>query len=251
MTVDDEWYKRAFNADYSAIYAHRDDSSATKEVRWSLGQMSVPNEGSVLDLCCGNGRHTVQLANEGFRVTAVDLSIPLLQQTMSRRINGAHVACADMRNLPLKSGSMDAVFSFFTSFGYFQEDQTNAGVLCEIARVLKNGGKVLFDFLNADYVRQNLVPISRDEKEGTVLEQTRRITDDGTRVEKTVVFTQPGQLVEKYTESVRLFSQEELVVLFEDAGLSTTNFYGDFEGSLFTSGSPRLVCFAQKEGSLL
>lgn len=249
MKAEEDWYKRAFNADYSNIYSHRDDHSAASEVAWATAKLGTTLQEPILDLCCGNGRHTEALIAQGHNVHSLDLSIPLLIQAASRKVKSPQFTCADMRALPFAGETFGAVFSFFTSFGYFQADSENTIVVREIARVLRPGGVVFFDFLNADYVKKTLVPFSRDEKDGSLLIQERSITADGKRVEKQITFSRPNQSNECYTESVRLFTQSELCHIFDQAGLTVQKVFGGFDGRAFDEDSPRLLCFSQKMGA--
>jgi SAM-dependent methyltransferase len=83
------------------------------------------NSGSVLDLCCGPGRHSVELAQRGFKVTGVDRSPFLLERAREYAVkSGARVEWVqqDMRNF-IRRASFDLACSLFTSFGYVQYHQ--------------------------------------------------------------------------------------------------------------------------------
>ena len=74
---DDPWYVTAFQADYRAVYPHRDLASAAREVEFLI-ERGVG--GRVLDLCCGFGRHTLALRRAGLDAYGADLSGDLLVQ---------------------------------------------------------------------------------------------------------------------------------------------------------------------------
>ena len=86
---------------------------------------------TVLDLCCGPGRHSAQFAKRGFRVTGVDRSPFLLQKARQ---------CAAAENLDIewieqdmrafrRPEGFDLAVNLFTSFGYFDDDAENRAVL--------------------------------------------------------------------------------------------------------------------------
>jgi len=147
----------------------------------------------------------------------------------------------DMRALPF-DGAFDAATSFFTSFGYFDDDG-NRAALASIARAIRTGGTFLLDFLNAVVVETGLVPESREERDGRTYNIRRRI--EGGRVLKDVTIEEEG-LKLRYSESVRLYSHHELVVLLKGCGLSAVASYGAFDGRDFTTDAPRCILVARK-----
>jgi SAM-dependent methyltransferase len=152
-----------------------------------------------------------------------------------------------MRRLPFRPG-FDAVLSFFTSFGYFEDPKDDHLVLQEIARVLRPRGRFLLDFLNRDRVIAGLVPESSAEREGFRIEERRTLVRGGERVEKTVrlIGLSGGGAVLEYKESVRLYARAELESLLERAGLEPERALGGFHGRPFDASSERLVLIATK-----
>ncbi|RAU90976.1 bifunctional 2-polyprenyl-6-hydroxyphenol methylase/3-demethylubiquinol 3-O-methyltransferase UbiG, partial [Paenibacillus sp. YN15] len=119
------WYEESFGEDYLLVYKHRDLHGAQVEVKRMANWLRLPAGSRILDLCCGMGRHSVALADEGYRVTGLDLSKVLLAE--ARKLdNSGRITWVegDMRRLPL-DGPFDAVVNLFTSFGYFEEEQEN------------------------------------------------------------------------------------------------------------------------------
>ena len=246
--VDDKpWYQRAFSAKYTEVYSHRSELAAQREVRWLRTLLKGSKPRHVLDLCCGAGRHVLQWYGQAERITGFDLSMELLQKAQDKKAAGdISLVRGDMRELPFRPNSFDLVTSFFTSFGYFANDQEDYRVISEISRVLENSGKLLLDFLNADYVRETLIPEGLDEKDGKVILQQRRISADGKRVLKTIQYEEPGQETEHYEESVRLYSSEELQSLLESQGLRILQRFGSLHGDNAHVSKPRTVLWAEK-----
>ncbi|GJM79193.1 hypothetical protein HMSSN139_16890 [Paenibacillus sp. HMSSN-139] len=152
-----EWYELSFGDDYLLVYKHRDAQGAKHEVQRMINWLKPAPGAKVLDLCCGMGRHSLALAEAGYRVTGVDLSEVLLREAKRLDTEGRVTwHQADMRRLPLLNGEFDAVVNLFTSFGYFREDVEQIKALQEAARVLKPGGRLLLDFLNPAYTAVHL-----------------------------------------------------------------------------------------------
>ncbi len=104
---------------------------------------------SVLDLCCGPGRHAAPLAERGYHVLGLDFDDVALRDAR-RRAPGAALIRGDMRQLPLASESIDAVICMWQSFGHFDSD-SNAAVLGEMARVLRPNGRLVLDVYHRDF----------------------------------------------------------------------------------------------------
>jgi SAM-dependent methyltransferase len=149
---------------------------------------------------------------------------------------------ADMRRLPF-AGSFDAATSFFTSFGYFDEEG-NRAVLGTAAEALRPGGAYFLDFMNATLVKTRLVPESEEERDGRTYRVRRRIENG--RVLKDVHIESNGEPAVEYTESVRLYLHNDLQAMLVEAGLSPAASYGDFDGRDFTTDAPRCIVVAKK-----
>jgi SAM-dependent methyltransferase len=239
--VSQPWYEIAFGAHYLDVYAHRDEQQARREVAFVLQALDLPPHARVLDLACGNGRHLKALRLAGLDAVGVDLSAALLRQA---REHDLPVARADMRRLPLPAAHFDAVVNLFTSFGYFQDEQDNAVVLHEVARVLRPGGRLLMDHINGQALRSGLVPQTRREVGGRTIFESRRWLPESRRVEKTVAIRGGGAPDVEYVESVRVYSPDELTALLRRAGMEVQSWFGGLDGSALSDTSARMVVVA-------
>ncbi|MGG4394906.1 class I SAM-dependent methyltransferase [Paenibacillus thiaminolyticus] len=227
-----EWYERSFGRDYLLVYRHRDFQGATQEVHGMMEWLQLPASASILDLCCGMGRHALALAEAGYRVTGVDLSEVLLEEAMAHDTRGqVKFFRGDMRELPVE-GPFDAVVNLFTSFGYFTDNEDNARVFQEIHRVLKPQGRFIVDFLNPSYVRQHLVPYSERVDGGTRIEERRRIENGF--VKKAITLTDAsGREPRQYEERVRLYELADFRNMMDKAGLVIDQVHGSYDGGAY------------------
>lgn len=249
-----DWYKTAFRYDYLRVYPHRNDEEARRQVDFLVDRLDVPPSCKVLDLGCGDGRHSLELTRRGFRVTGLDLSEELLERALLRTADeGLDITFiqGDMRDPPAVQ-EYDLVVNFFTSFGYFREDGENARVLEAISRALRPGGRFLMDYLNREYVISTLVPSDRRTVEGMEVEQRRWITGDPSaagghvRINKQVWIREDGA-ERSYDESVRMYTLDELEALMDRAGLKVTQTYGDFDGRPVSGDAPRNILVGQSK----
>lgn len=240
-----EWYRQSFGKDYLIVYKHRDFSGAQQEVRAMAGWLGLLPGARVLDLCCGMGRHSLALADMGYRVTGVDLSGVLLAEAKRHDPEGkVEWIQGDMRAVP-HPGPFDAVVNLFTSFGYFASDGENGAVLREIGRLLAPGGSFLIDFLNPGFVRKTLVPRSVRTVDGETIEESRRIEDG--RVNKEIILRDPERGERRYRESVRLYEKEDFERLMAGTGLVIERIFGGYDGSAYEAdSSARLILAGRK-----
>jgi len=234
-----KWYEHSFGEDYLVVYKHRSRLDASKEVEKLVKWLKLKETDFILDLCCGMGRHTIALAERGFRVVGVDLSETLLSKAVqsSTRLSIPFIK-GEMRNLPFVNHTFDVVINLFTSFGYFEDDQENIKALREMARVLKPDGRFLVDFLNRSAVEKTLVPVSEREQDGLFIREERAI--DGDFVCKTILIRdQKGE--RRYLEKVKMYKLEQMKQMMAEAGLKISMIFGNFNGETYRDDSERMI----------
>ena len=122
-------------------------------IEFISAELPLPPHARILDLCCGPGRHAVELALQGFVVVGLDLNeryIALARRLAARERVAAQFVVGDMRRLPFTS-CFDAVINVGTSFGFFDAAADDRAVIAEVARVLRPGGIFLLEMGNRDY----------------------------------------------------------------------------------------------------
>jgi SAM-dependent methyltransferase len=132
---------------FTTFLGHIDESVVEREVAFIARQIGRAR--SVLDLCCGPGRHSAPLTERGYEIVGLDLDDGALRDAQ-RRAPLASFIRGDMRRIPIATASMDAVLCMWQSFGHFDAD-TNAAVLAEMARVLRPSGLLLLDVYHRDF----------------------------------------------------------------------------------------------------
>lgn len=238
------WYRESFGEDYLLVYKHRSQTEADRQVDAILSLLDLKQDVHILDLCCGTGRHAISLAKRGFRVTGFDLSEVLL--SYARRDSGhlpVNYVKGDMRTLPFSNESFHVVLNLFTSFGYFADDRENEKVLQEISRVLVPEGHFLIDFLNREYVRQHLNPLTEREENGVMIREERTISGD--YVKKKITITE-GVSERTYDERVKMYQANDMERMMESSGLKVERIFGDFDGTEYSTETPRMIFFGKR-----
>ncbi|HET7228768.1 MAG TPA: class I SAM-dependent methyltransferase [Longimicrobium sp.] len=235
----EEWFAEWFGAEYLQLYPHRDDAEAEHAAALIARHAAIAADAVVLDLACGAGRHVEHLREHGYRAFGLDLSYDLLRVA---REDGLPVLRGDMRELPVRTGAVGMVTSFFTSFGYFPDAHDDQRVLGEIRRVLAPGGLFAVDFLNADRVRERLRPRDEVEIGRRRVVQTRELVEEGRVVQKTIEIYEPGRRQPRvFYERVRLYGAGELEQMMERAHIEPFAAFGDYSGRPLGPAAPRVI----------
>jgi len=241
--MPEPWFVEAFRESYLDVYPHRDLAAARREAGY-LVERGV--RGTVLDACCGSGRHCRALRELGIRAFGADLSRDLLARALELHPDlEGRVLCADARKLPFADSRFDAVVSLFSSFGYFG-DEGDRVFLAEIGRVLRDGGRLVVDLMNPERVRKDLVPSSSSARGGLEIEERRSLADGGRRVIKDVRLRARDGSARSWREEVRLYSAAELEPDLDRAGIALEAVHGDFDGSALAASSPRQILLGRR-----
>lgn len=244
--VDAAWYATAFDILYPLLYAHRSVEAAKAEADFAMRHLRLEHCGKILDLCCGGGRHLLHLSTYCVELVGLDYSRDLLRIANDHLPANVLLTRGDMRHLPFEA-AFDAVVNFFTSFGYFEEDDENARVPRQMALALRPGGRFFMDYLNPVHVRANLLPESRREAGGLTVLEERWIDSARSRVNKRTRVLEDGGLRAETFESVRLYSLDEMMSVLVEAGLRVERTFGDYDASPHDASSPRMMFVGSRE----
>jgi len=239
-----EWFEDWFNTKYYHIlYEHRNDDEAETFIKQLLSELSLPKKSRVLDLACGQGRHSRFLNALGYSVVGVDLSEQSINCAKKYENQDLKFVCEDMRKA-LNLGDFDLVCNLFTSFGYFENQADNLLVLNAVHDYLATKGLLVIDFLNAEKVKQNLVPEETITRCGIIFHIQRKV-EHGSII-KTIEFTDDSKHF-NYQEKVQLLGLSDFENLFLKSGFKITNVFGDYNlGKFAPKNSDRLILIAQK-----
>lgn len=234
-----EWFEEWFGEEYLRLYPHRDDTEAARAVDLILRTVPFQQGWRVLDVACGAGRHARAFQKAGARCIGLDLSMTLLR--LAGQVTTAPLVRADMRQLPIRAGSMDLTVNLFTSFGYFDQDAEHTTALGEMVATVRPGGWFVIDFLNPAAVRRQLVPEETLEVAGSTVRVSRSVSPDGRYVCKSIREAEGRH----FRERVRLFEPEQMAGMLAAAGITVRFRFGDYDAAPLTSSSPRTIFLGQ------
>ena len=237
-----EWFEQWFGEEYLRLYPHRDEDDAERAVSL-VGRVATLDGARVLDLACGPGRHAVRLAQRGADVLGLDLSMPLLMRARHGTPPVGKLVRGDMRFLPIRDATFDLVVNLFTSFGYFVDDAEHRQVIRSVATVLRPGGRLFMDYLNAEAVRSALVRHEEQVVGSRRVAIERSLVDDGKYVVKRMRLVDEN---ETFLERVRLFTADDLTAMMEVAGMRVVERFGNYAGDELAADTPRTILVAQR-----
>jgi SAM-dependent methyltransferase len=249
---NDQWFRQWFDSPYyHQLYFKRDEKEAAAFINRLVDHLQplksgvAPENIFMLDVACGRGRHSRILAEQGFDVTGIDLSISSINKAKEFESERLHFFQHDMR-LPFRVNYFDYAFNLFTSFGYFKSERENDNVIRSIASGLKEQGILVMDYLNVHYAEDHLVHRSELQLDGVNYFITKWF--DETHFYKKIAI-EDEELDEplEYTEKVAKFSLGDFNDMFAFHNLQLQEVYGDYQfGHYDVRKSPRLVMIARK-----
>jgi SAM-dependent methyltransferase len=221
--------------------------AATGEVDQIAARLELPAGAAVLDLCCGVGRHSIELARRGYRVTGVDRSEQFLKSARERAASeglDVEFVQSDMRQFS-RTGGFDAALSYFTSFGYFEDDAEHRQVLDNVCRSLRPGGRVLLELMGKESIARMFRPRDWQERAGILLLEERKPIDHWRFIHSRWTFLKDGRR-EDFELKIRCFSAVEIEELLTAAGFARIDIFGDVAGAPYDHEARRLVVVARK-----
>lgn len=232
------WFETWFDSPYYHIlYKDRNDTEAQLFMDNLTHYLNLPEEATILDLACGKGRHSIYLNQLGYNVTGVDLSENSITEASKSSNEKLHFQVHDMREQMNKK--YDAVFNLFTSFGYFDSEDDNLKTLLAIRESLTEYGFGVIDFLNADYVIQNLVATETKTVDGIDF-HIKRYVENG-HIFKEIAFEAKGEKYE-FTEKVQALRLADFEAMMEKAQIYLLDIFGDYKlRKFYKNDSERLI----------
>lgn len=207
----------------------------------------VPGQ-AVLDMGCGPGRHSVEFAKRGFKVTGVDRTEFYLEQARKRADEvGAKVEWihGDMRSFR-RENAFAAAVSVLTSFGYFDDEADDRRAVTSLFAALKPGGRLLIDLMGREVLARIFRERDwREEAGGLIVLEERKLRDDWRWLDlRWILLT--GEKRTEHRFRLRLFSAGELAALLRDAGFQDIRCYGSLAGDPYDQNAQRLVTVGHK-----
>jgi SAM-dependent methyltransferase len=249
MSYSKEWFENdRLWAEMQDIFFDFDRWDAAIKENDSLIKTLEINPGAhILDLCCGPGRHTIDLARRGYKVTGVDRTESYLIAARDKAAwEGLEVELVqeDMRRF-VRPEAFDVVINMFTSFGYFENPEEETQVAANVYRSLKPGGRWIIDLIGKEVLARIFQARDWEERGDVIVLEERKPSADWSHMNSRWILIKGGQ-IEEFDVSLRMFSATELADLLKSVGFSSVSVYGDLDGAPYDHKARRLITVAHK-----
>ncbi len=234
---------------HHSMFSEQRWDDAPKETENIISLLGISQGARVLDLCCGVGRHSLELARRGYHVTGVDRTREYLDIACQKAAGEgleAEFLEGDMRTFS-RPDAFDAVVNLFTSFGFFEDPNEDKQVVMNAYQSLKSEGVFMVDVMGKEIIAR--IYQERDwheEEDGTIYLQERKVTKDWSWMDnRWIRITKDGNR-QNFTVSHTLYSARELKELLQECGFKDVKAFGNFEGAPFDQNARRLVVVGRK-----
>ncbi len=235
--LPNEWWRNLFNSLYLKTDGDvvENDENTVREIDAVLTAAGLEPNDRVLDLCCGQGRHSLELARRGFKnVLGIDRSRYLVSLARRRARSGAlevRFKEGDARKFSVPESSFDSVLIMGNSFGYFDREEDDLDVLSSVKRALRSNGKLVLDLMDGDWMRGHFERRSWEWiDENQFVCRERSLSADEARMisREVVVHAEKGVIADQFYAE-RLYSRELITKLLQTAGFSDIRFHDALE----------------------
>jgi SAM-dependent methyltransferase len=202
-----------------------------QEVAFLVDALGLRPGDRVLDVGCGPGRHSVELARQGFRAHGVDISQRFVDLAVGVGQPGATFERLDARDLSV-DGEFDAAISLCQGAFGLLRGIDDGGVLANMARAVKPGGRVAVSAFSAYFQVRYLEATDQFD------------ADAGVNHERATVKDEAGADAE-FDLWTTCFTPRELRLLAERAGLDVAHLWsvapGEYRPTAPTIETPEFL----------
>ena len=232
--VDPNWWKTLFDETYLITDARSvgDDNLTCREVDCIEEMLGLEKSWPILDLCGGQGRHSLELSRRGFQdVTVLDYSKALIdlgrEMAQEERLNILFLK-EDARNTGLPSRRFRSIITMASSFGYFVNEDQNEKILREAFRLLMPKGSLLLDLPNREHVLNHFTPQSWHEANEEIIVCRKKSLDEDIVYGREIVISKRKGLIRDVTYCTRLYSPEKITAMLKSTGFDAVSIQKDF-----------------------
>jgi SAM-dependent methyltransferase len=227
-------------------------AQAPAQVEVVIALLGLGAGAAVLDMPCGTGRHSLEFARRGYRVTGVDRTAAYLAEARERAAaEGLAIEWlqADMRQF-VRPEVFDVAINLYTSFGYFEDPAEDRQVAQNLCRCLRPGGALVMDLMGKEPLARIFQAHDWQElDDGTFYLQERKVVRDWTWFENRWILIRPDGQRHEFAVSHRIYDGAALRALLREAGFETVDLYGGLDGAPYDHRARRLVAVARKAGA--
>ena len=242
--MNKEWFASWFDSPfYHLLYQNRNDEEAKAFVDHLIEYLAPRQGARMLDIACGKGRFSIYLSEKGYEVVGMDLAPSNIKAAREFENDRLSFYTHDMRD-PFRFNHFDYAFNFFTSFGYFDNEEDHLKTLESIYKGLKPGGIFLIDFINSHKAIDQLIE-KEQRKVGQTYFHIERKEENG-YLHKLISLEHNHKKMQ-FEERVRAFTKEDFEEMFASCGFNIQAIFGNYQLEAYEADiSDRLIIIGKK-----
>ncbi len=247
------WYKEIWTLD---IKNQSWTEETVMQVDFLIKALHLQGGERILDLACGFGRHSLELARRGFSVVGVDITkdyVADAQKQAQQEQLPAEFHCMDVREVPFAE-EFDVVLNLGDgAIGYLENEAENLKIFDVIARALRPGGQHVMDIMNADYADSHFPCNLWDAgKKGLTLSRFEWNPETNIMLYGQNDFAY-GQALTAPSfgagDPIRLYHAAEVRQIMEQRNMHVDTVYGKFDGTPGGENEIQMIVVSKKDAS--
>lgn len=259
MPVPSNWFETFFHGVTLDLWRKAiPPKQTTAEAEFLIDHLNCDAGARVLDVPCGNGRLSFELAKRGLRVTGVDISEEFIAEARANQAKqpgspatagGSDLSTrvefilSDMRNID-STKIYDGAYCFGNSFAFLEHAEMNR-FLRAIARALKPGARFVIETgMAAESVLPDFEEQSSHELDGLALTIKERYLAEESCIDSEYIFERDGQTESRLAREW-IYTVAEIRRMLEAAGFSILDLYGSLKCEPYKLGSQELFIVSE------
>lgn len=250
----DDWYKTIWSLKIKDMSWVEDTSSQVDFIEEAL---ELKGSERILDLACGYGRHSLELARRGYKVVGVDITPEFIEdakKSAAKENLSAAFLCSDIRDIDYEN-CFDVLLNMADgAIGYLESDEENHKVFNVNAKALKPKGKLLISICSQEHALMHLPKKTWEIGEKSISlaqfdydEQLKRMFYGGFNVPLGEITKSPKEI--KAHSSIRLYSFKEITDILDELDIETQMCFGDYNTNVpHNHKHMQMVIISQKRG---
>jgi cyclopropane fatty-acyl-phospholipid synthase-like methyltransferase len=249
MTVPSNWYEDFFHGVSLDLWRKAISPKQTKaEGDFLVNALQCEPGSHLLDVPCGNGRLSFELARRGYRVTGVDIAAEFIEEASAAGNTGGTPAplfiLGDMRTVE-GDAIYDGAYCFGNSFGFLAYADMEA-FLNGVARALKSGARFIVETgMAAESAIGKFEEHASHQIEDILVTINEQYLAEESCIDTEYVFERNGER-DSRTAKHWIYTTAEIRRMLERAGFTILNLYGSLKCEPFVLGSEELLVVAER-----
>jgi len=249
MTATGEWFEdEEFWTAYAPIMFDEERWAEVPTVIDEIESLAGLNPcASVLDACCGPGRHSLELASRGYRVTGIDITDAYLEAARESAAGLPGPGAASFIHADLRSfespAAFDLAINLYTSFGYFSDPAEDIAALRRLRAALRKGGALVLETTGKETAARDFTKGESFERGGWGVRTEFSVVGHWEGLRNRWILSRGGKTIDR-AFVLRLYSGSEMRAALLEAGFVEARIFGSLDGAPYDEAAASLVALA-------